>query len=308
MARHRVLKKDEKAAAEAIPDFAAAVPYLEKKCVVKDAREGDGTILVERYCRRCGGDGRYSFNLRDGDKCFECACVGRPPKWFVRVDAVEEAQAVKAKELADERAWAKAEELRKKAEAEREATAARFAQLKPVLVEELASLANADGRFDDFKAFAATVRERGGEAPFEMLRSLVRDVADEIRARRLRALNAKRGHVGQPGKRLEAEVVYVRRAAFPVPGVFGRGETRYVYNFETADEARNRIVWFTGAHLGANDADGQWQRLTEGSRLTVKATVKAHVENKRDGGPETTVQRLAIVEVLELAPDPDEAE
>jgi len=29
-------------------------------------------------CTRCGGSGKYSFNLRDGDKCFGCHGIGNP--------------------------------------------------------------------------------------------------------------------------------------------------------------------------------------------------------------------------------------
>lgn len=32
----------------------------------------DKTLFESKYCGRCGGSGRYSFNLMDGDRCFGC--------------------------------------------------------------------------------------------------------------------------------------------------------------------------------------------------------------------------------------------
>lgn len=32
----------------------------------------DKTLFESKYCGRCGGSGRYSFNLMNGDRCFGC--------------------------------------------------------------------------------------------------------------------------------------------------------------------------------------------------------------------------------------------
>lgn len=43
-----------------------------------------GRVLAIRYetepCGRCGGVGRYSFNLRDGDTCYGCGGTARGTK------------------------------------------------------------------------------------------------------------------------------------------------------------------------------------------------------------------------------------
>jgi hypothetical protein len=43
-------------------------------------------IWFERApCTRCGGSGKYSFNKRDGDRCFGCHGVGNPlTEWGLR--------------------------------------------------------------------------------------------------------------------------------------------------------------------------------------------------------------------------------
>ncbi len=36
----------------------------------------DKTLFESEYCGRCGGSGRYSFNLMNGDRCFGCGGSG----------------------------------------------------------------------------------------------------------------------------------------------------------------------------------------------------------------------------------------
>lgn len=36
----------------------------------------DQTLFESAYCTRCGGSGRYSFNLMNGDRCFGCGGQG----------------------------------------------------------------------------------------------------------------------------------------------------------------------------------------------------------------------------------------
>lgn len=35
------------------------------------------TVITSKPCGRCGGSGKYSFNLMDGDKCYGCGGTGR---------------------------------------------------------------------------------------------------------------------------------------------------------------------------------------------------------------------------------------
>ena len=50
------------------------------------------TATIKATCTRCGGSGAYSFNLRDGSKCYGCMGQG-----FTLVDAAKEARAAKAR-------------------------------------------------------------------------------------------------------------------------------------------------------------------------------------------------------------------
>lgn len=36
----------------------------------------DQTLFESAYCTRCGGSGKFSFNLKDGDRCFGCSGTG----------------------------------------------------------------------------------------------------------------------------------------------------------------------------------------------------------------------------------------
>lgn len=36
-------------------------------------------VIITRECSRCGGSGHYSFNLRDGTRCYGCGGSGRVP-------------------------------------------------------------------------------------------------------------------------------------------------------------------------------------------------------------------------------------
>jgi hypothetical protein len=35
------------------------------------------TVITSKPCGRCGGTGKYSFNLMDGDRCYGCGGTGR---------------------------------------------------------------------------------------------------------------------------------------------------------------------------------------------------------------------------------------
>jgi hypothetical protein len=52
--------------------------------------------LTKATCSRCGGSGRYSFNLTRGTVCFKCNGAG-----FVMVNLKNEARNTRAKELRD---------------------------------------------------------------------------------------------------------------------------------------------------------------------------------------------------------------
>ena len=47
-------------------------------------------VRVTRVCSRCGGSGRYSFNLMHGDRCF--GCMGGNPRWVELVAVVDYAR------------------------------------------------------------------------------------------------------------------------------------------------------------------------------------------------------------------------
>lgn len=57
--------------------------------------------LEKVTCGRCGGSGRFSFNPKDGDRCYGCDGRG-----FVMVDPVKYAKAQAAKEKREETAEA----------------------------------------------------------------------------------------------------------------------------------------------------------------------------------------------------------
>jgi len=77
---------------------------------------------VESVCPRCGGSGRYSFNLTHGDRCLQCSVKGLPPtevKLMSLEDAVELVRKyLRRRAQATLRRQAKAAKAKAKAEAE----------------------------------------------------------------------------------------------------------------------------------------------------------------------------------------------
>ena len=91
-----------------------------------------------------------------------------------------------------------------------------------------------------------------------------------------------RGHYfGTVGEKVEIEVTYVDHFFFD--NAFGGG---LIYKSDTDDGAH--LVWMTSGSLGGNDLI-----VDEGSRITIRATIKAH--NERHGVEQTMLTRVKVI-------------
>ena len=91
-----------------------------------------------------------------------------------------------------------------------------------------------------------------------------------------------RGHYyGEVGQKIEIEVTYVDHIF--IDTVFG-GST--IYKFDTDDGAH--LVWMTSGSLGGSDTI-----VDEGSRITIRATIKEHKEFR--GVEQTQLTRVKVI-------------
>ena len=91
-----------------------------------------------------------------------------------------------------------------------------------------------------------------------------------------------RGHYyGEVGQKIEIEVTYVDH--FFIDTAFG-GST--VYKFDTDDGAH--LVWMTSGSLGGDDII-----VDDGSRITIRATIKGHKEFR--GVEQTQLTRVKVI-------------
>lgn len=91
-----------------------------------------------------------------------------------------------------------------------------------------------------------------------------------------------RGHYyGQVGQKIEIEVTYIDSFEFETP--FGYST---VYKFDT--DCGAHLVWITSGSLGGNDTI-----VDKGSRITIRATIKAH--NERNGVEQTMLNRVKVI-------------
>ena len=95
----------------------------------------------------------------------------------------------------------------------------------------------------------------------------------------------RRGHFyGEVGQKIELEVVFTGWSEY---------ETAYgwmnIYSFDTDDGAH--LVWKSSADLGGND----WI-INEDDRITIKATIKAHIDYH--GIDQTELQRVKVLKAV----------
>ena len=91
-----------------------------------------------------------------------------------------------------------------------------------------------------------------------------------------------RGHFfGTVGQKVEIEVTYTD--CFSYETVYGCGTG---YKFDTDDGAH--LLWMTSGNLGGNDTI-----VDKGSRITIRATIKAH--NERNGVEQTMLTRVKVI-------------
>lgn len=250
---------------------------------------GDWFLTVEdgadvySPCKRCGGEGHFSFNTLDGSMCYGCFGDGLGKQldgWDAALKLVKarEARTRAAARKAFRQAWDEAHAWDAWYGTRTGVIAALLAQPKDEYTGEYGK-----GFLADMARSVALAKPLTEKQEAAVLRTLGQ------RAARIEEKQAA-GHWGVEGKRGEAEVTI--RSAKDFEGDYG---VRYLVIMGTADGqtlktwASGEFGW-TAARL-LREADGQ--PVT----VTVKATVKkdgGHTEYQ--GVPQTEVQRVAIIE------------
>ncbi len=100
------------------------------------------------------------------------------------------------------------------------------------------------------------------------------------------APQSKSEHIGSVGEKVTLSVEFIAVFSYETHFTY-YGETNYIYKF--ADENGNCLVWKTTA----------FHDLTEGSKYTLKGTVKEHSEYK--GEKQTTLKGCRISQIIETA-------
>ena len=122
---------------------------------------------------------------------------------------------------------------------------------------------------------AAKAEQKRLEAEWEAQKEAERLLQEEIERK-------ARGHYyGEVGQKIEIEVTY--RGCFFIDTIYG-GST--VYKFDTDDGAH--MVWMTSGSLGGDDII-----VDEDSRITIRATIKAHKEFR--GVEQTQLTRVKVI-------------
>lgn len=165
---------------------------------------------------------------------------------------------------------------------------ARTVSIKTYAQEAKARRRAAEKRAEDSRARAAAWKAEREER--ERAITGTGETFEERSVRReaeRQAERAKSQHVGTVGQRGEFEVTLAHVHTFERPSFSGYGgyETAYIYIM--TDAAGNSLVWKSSTSV---------EGFTAGTVAKVRATVKAHGAYK--GGAQTTLTRLAVVEVL----------
>lgn len=227
----------------------------------------DGRIFD--YCRRCGGSGRFSFNLQDGTVCYGCYGSGLG-KETTEADAIRRA---------DNRAKARAKAAEKERQrlAEQEKARAAWADEHPALATELALLRDAE----DVRDPLLSLVEQAAWRPLTTAQAALAERLITEREERVAKLDAKRalGHYpAAVGDKITVEVT-VTMTRVVESAYNGRPVSKLLLVLTTAEGYV--LKTFTQAAWA-------WE-AEKGDRLRVTATVKSHGEY--NNLPETMLTR-----------------
>lgn len=237
---------------------------------------------VYKPCKRCGGEGQYSYNTMDGSICYGCwgDGLGAEITWDAALKLVKarEARQRAADRKVMRQAWDEAHAWDAWYGTRTGLIAALLAQPRDEHTNEYRT---------DFLGKMATLVRMAQPLTEKQEAAVARTVGQ--RAERIEAKQAA-GHWGAEGKRAEVDVTI--RSAKDFEGDYG---VRYLVIMETAD-GQTLKTWASGSFGWTAD---QMVRDADGKPVTarIKATVKAdggHTEYQ--GTPQTEVQRVAIVE------------
>lgn len=234
-----------------------------------------------KYCRRCGGQGEYSFNLMDGTVCYGCSGRG----YAEQTTMTDEVRKAKARKRAAHR-----RELKAAAEAEVKARAAE--QWRAAHGEFLASMAEFAGE-SEFLADLLAKTEHQPLTERQMDAAAVAISREAVR-REVKLARQRAGHLGTVGEKITVRV-QIKRARFVQSDRFDRA-SQYLITMET-EEGHVLKTWTSGAFGDeAAEALQHAERVEHNDDLvwTITGTVKAHGDY--NDTPETTLTRVKKLE------------
>jgi hypothetical protein len=250
--------------------------------IVAEIMETNGDL--RRFCKRCGGSGRYSFNRMDGTVCYGC-----------NGDGIGEATTVEREVRLAEQRTKRQEATSRKAKREhdrREATLRYWLKENAELWADLSqhlpfASETAMGTYrEPAETFLAKLAiqvederkpltDRQVEAA---RRALVQDAERKAAKAERQAEQAGAGHWGTVGKRETVAVEIIALRSFDSD--YG---TRWLVTMKT-DEGHILKTWTSGQFIAAAEV---------GAKLKIKGTVKEH--GTYNDLPETTVTRVTLI-------------
>lgn len=224
-------------------------------------------------CRRCGGEGHYSYNMLDGTICYGCYGDGLGKK-TTQADAIR---------LQNNRRKARRQRERKEQErlAAQEAERQAWAEANADTAEGLAAVLAADDATGVLLDLAQKARWRAlTDAQTDLAARVLSEYRSRKIARQVEALRQQEaGHVGTPGEKvtLDVEVVFTKG----IESSFNGRPTYSTLVIMKTDEGHT-VKTFSAGQFGDNAEKGQ--------RLRITGTVKQH--EIREGLPETALTRV----------------
>jgi hypothetical protein len=219
-------------------------------------------------CSRCGGQGGAEQWRHTGYTCFDCAGSGRGPN---KSEPLYDADKLAKLNAAQAKRDAKKTEKRNAELAEQAAKTDRLLQIFFTQCPDVSRWINANAGTSEFAGSLRDQLLRKGDLSAAQIEAVRRSIARETSM-------AESVFVGAVGERREFTVTVDRVFDFEI----SRYPLIISYTNVCHDEAGNAIVY-----RGANC----WE---VGETLTVKATVKEHVEYK--GAKQTVIARPKIIQ------------
>lgn len=215
-------------------------------------------------CQRCGGCGRYSFNLMDADMCYGCNGRGTVG---AKLNKAETAKLVKVGPEAF-KSWLKRTADRKEAKSQ---------------ADEIERAAR----------FASQAAEREAKAQEE---AEAKEVARIAKEEAESAMFESTSYLGAVGDKVEFTATVSKVRSGTKASYTGYGTSTWFLTVLTCEDGSSVLWW--NAFGGTANAEGYTDAPQEGEAIRIKATVKALGFDKVTNAKQTEILRAKLLEIV----------